>query len=353
VTGVVDCAFHPLAANTDDVLQYLDHPWKGRGIAYGFQKGAYHPPIPRFAPDAQQPDGVGLPASDPDYVTEHYLEPAGIEFAILIPLTFGLVPEVRFESALVAATNRWLMEHWLDADANHGQFKGSIRVNVRDVRGALAEIERWADHPQVVQVTVPLEAHVPYGQEMYFPIWESAAAHGLPVAFHSDGWAGAQLPPTGAGYPSYFIEVHVQQPLLSLVHLGSMVVEGVLDRLPDLKLVLADGAFALVEPVMWRVDRAWRSLRFETPWIETLPSGYVHDHVRIVLHKADLPADRQQTTTLLEALGVPNMLMYGSNYPFWDLLDVPSATAVLPEETLDDILRGNAMALYGHRVAAA
>jgi predicted TIM-barrel fold metal-dependent hydrolase len=349
LSDIIDCSLHPLGAGTEDVLHYLGEPWKRRGVAYGFQKGPYHPPIGRFSPKARSHADDGLPASDPSSVIERFLDPSAIDVAVLLPLTFGLVPEVRFDTALTKATNNWLAEHWLDPDANRGRFKGTIRVNPRDVRGAIEQIERWAGHPGFVQIAVPLESHAPYGQEAYFPIWEAAVAHNLPVAFHSDGWAGAQFPPTGAGYPSLFLEAHVQQPLLALVHLSSMIVEGVLDRLPGLRLVFADGGFALFEPMMWRIDRDWRSLRFETPWIDELPSAYLRRHVRVVLHKADVETDGERMAAVLNAFGGSEILIYGSNFPFWDTLEVDEARASIPADDFRVVLMRNAAALYGDR----
>jgi predicted TIM-barrel fold metal-dependent hydrolase len=340
----IDGALHPLVPKTSDFNTYLEEPWSSRGVSYGFQQGAYRPPIPPYVADSVPEDG-SLPSSDPGWVDENVLRKRGIDVAILIPLMFGLMPEIRFDDALASATNRWLAERWLDTDVNQGQFKGSIRINPRNVSTAVAEIEHWADHPHVVQIAVPLESHVAYGQEIYFPIWEAASSAGLPVAFHSDGWAGAQLPPTGAGYPSFYLEAHTLLPMLAIEHLGSLIAEGVLDRLPELRLVFADGGFGLLQPIMWRVDRVWRSLRFEAPWILSAPTSYIRDRVRVMLHDSDLLAP-ERMERLLDASGAADFLLYGSNYPFWDDLPPASALEHLPPEVAEQIAWRNAADWY-------
>ena len=39
--------------------------------------------------------------------------------------------------------------------------------------------------------------------------------------------------------------------------------EGVFQRFPGLKIVLIEGGFAWLAPLMWRLDRAWKQLRAE------------------------------------------------------------------------------------------
>jgi predicted TIM-barrel fold metal-dependent hydrolase len=343
--GVVDCSFHPLMARQGELNPYLEEPWRSRGFSYGFQKGVYRPPVPPYAHGAEPADG-SLPASDTNAEAAALTE-RGIDVAILVPLTSGLMPEVRFDSAIASATNEWLAAKWLDTDVNHGQLKGTIRVCPRDVGAAVSEIERWAEHPHFVQVAVPLEAHVPYGDEVYFPIWEAASSAGLPVAFRSDGWTGVQLPPTGAGYPSYYLEAYTQLPLLAALHFSSMVSEGVLERLPDLRLVFADGGFGLFEPISWRIDRVWRSLRFEVPWLTSPPSTYLHERVRIVLQKADILDDPDRMAKLLAIGDAAGLLLYGSNYPFWDAFGPEEVSEQLPAESRSRILGDNAAQWYG------
>jgi predicted TIM-barrel fold metal-dependent hydrolase len=177
---IVDCAVHPAPRHPDDLRRYMREPWRSRPFP-GLQRYFFPAPNGDFDPAAGP-----APGSDPDLVRRHVLHDRGARAAILLPRTRGLLPDLDLAAAVCAATNDWLAAEWLERPG----FYGSIRVSPGDPAQAVAEIERWAGHPRMVQVAVPMQAHHPYGQRMYAPIWEAAARHGLPVAVLIDGGAG-------------------------------------------------------------------------------------------------------------------------------------------------------------------
>ncbi len=48
---------------------------------------------------------------------------------------------------------------------------------------------------------------------------------------------------------------------------GSLVIEGVFERIPAFKLVLIKSGFAWLPPLAWRLDKLWRRLKEETPYL--------------------------------------------------------------------------------------
>ena len=71
----------------------------------------------------------------------------------------------------------------------------------------------------------------------------------------------------------------------------SLVAEGTFDRYPGLRVALLEAGFAWLPAFLWRVDKGWRGLRREMPWLTRAPSAYVREHVRVGLQPVDGPPD--------------------------------------------------------------
>jgi predicted TIM-barrel fold metal-dependent hydrolase len=316
---IVDAASHPVFQHPDDLREYMPEPWRSR-------------PFP--GPDRYQYAAPG---------GEYAESPApAADVTVLLPLTRGLLPNVDLGSAICAATNAWLADVWLDDPRR----RGSIRVNPSDPDAAIAEIERWADDPRFVQVAVPTQSHHPYGQRSFFPIWAAAARQRLPVALHVDGGASVDFPPTPVGYPRYAIEYAALHPLNAAFHLASFIAEGVFSRLEGFRLVLADGGLDALTPIVWRLDRDWRSEREAIPWARHLPSAAVRHHVRVCAHRVDLPRDPAALDTWLEITSAADVLMWASNHPQWDAWDPEGAFAGIDDSVRARILGDTASELY-------
>jgi uncharacterized protein len=346
---VIDACTHPVVARPADINAYIARPYR----AARFAQPAYGP-YPMAADgyvSGSRPADGGLPGSDPVLFEEQVLHGPGADYAILLPLGRGLLGDVAYSAALDAATNAWLAEAWLSEEINaHGRYKGSIRVTPRAPAEAVKEIERWASHPHMVQVTVPLEALTPYGQPEYFPVWEAAASAGLPVAIHSDHNVGFAKS-TAVSQPGSYFEQYAQTALYSMTHVDSFIAFGVLDRLAGLQLVLADGGFDYFQALMWRVDKDWRGAASEVPLISRAPSEYMFDRVRVVVGASDGGENPDEFRRFIELnAGLAEILMYGSNYPSWDHLGAAELQAGLPPDQLEAIMDATARELY--RLAA-
>jgi predicted TIM-barrel fold metal-dependent hydrolase len=275
------------------------------------------------------------------------LDENGIARVVLLPLTRGLLPNVDLASAVCAATNDWLADVWLSRGS---RFLGSIRINPADPDAAITEIERWADHPAMVQVAVPLQSPHPYGQRGYFRIWQAAAERSLPVAIHVDGGASIDFHPSAAGALRYALEYDALYPLNVAYHLASFVAEGVFQRLAGLRVVCADGGLSALTPIIWRLDKDWRSTREEIPWTKRLPSAYLREHVRFCLHASDVPRAPGIAEEWWEAADAASLLMYSSNYPQRDCLLPRAAVNGFNDETARRVLFENAADLYSLNV---
>lgn len=325
-------AVHPTIASGDDLRNYIPRPWRDLPLPPA-ERQLYNPGLG----DREQ-------VTDPE-ATAGALSAAGVGTAILFPMTRGLLVDPNLGAGVAAATNDWLDQTWLQKDLKV-DFRGSIRVDPSDPGLACREIERWAGNRKFVQVAVPLGTTEAYGHPRYWPVWEMAAKHGLPVAVHLDGGGGAELPPTPMGYPLVNEEYKAFYPMHATAHLASLIGEGVFDRYENLRFVFADGGVGMFPPILWRLDKEWRSFRWVTPWITKEPSEYALEHVRLVISGGDLDLAPGPRSWLMPSDTAAAMVMYGSSLGDWDYVAAAEARAVIPETMGASVLVRNACELY-------
>ncbi|MBI2301629.1 MAG: amidohydrolase family protein [Armatimonadetes bacterium] len=287
---VVDTDIHNVVS-ARRIQECLAEPWRSRYAAGSRGPGhlGYWNPNGVMRSDTTLPDGSKLEGS-PDGLATEFLGRYGIDIGILNPagtLHMGLSPDPDYAAAVCHAENRVVADDWLTADP---RYRASITIAPNDPHQAADEIHRWAGHPGFVQVLMCSGARMPYGQRYYHPIYEAAAAHGLPVAIHpgTEG-IGIAYPSTPAGYPSTYFEWHTGLVMNYIAHLVSLVCEGVFIRFPALRFVFIEGGVSWLPPVLWRFDKNWKALRQSTPWLERPPSEIAADHVRLTTQPIEEP----------------------------------------------------------------
>ncbi len=260
----VDALVHPVCLDRS-LREHLPAPWRDYSLTKP-EHYVYPPPFGEYRPglvltsvdDALGGDSRGVASASrgitPQQVRDELLGPEGVGTAILLPLARGLQSDPDFDAVIASGINEWLAATWLTEGNADGRFKGSIRVSPQHPVQAVAEVRKWAGHPHMVQVAVPLQAKSPYGDRSYWPIWEAAAENGYPIAVHADTGDGIEAVPTAMGFPLTTYAMHVLQPLNGLIHLASLVAQGVFARIGSLRWVFGDGAFHAYPPVFWRFN---------------------------------------------------------------------------------------------------
>jgi predicted TIM-barrel fold metal-dependent hydrolase len=339
---VIDTNVQPHFRSNSEIRRYLPASYQLRSVP-DVEQQWYQAPRGDYREDLY---GDHYPGSDRETLCRHLFDDAGVDVAILNPLTRGNIADYLLNSRICAAINDWLLDQWIDADSS-GRLRGTIRVNPEDPKGAVAEIDRLAEHPKLVQVGVPMQSREPYGKPVFEPIWEAAAAHGLPVAVHINGGNGVDHAPTFAGHALTYPGYAALMPLNYFVHLSTLIIEGVFGRHPDLRFVFADGGYDILTPMMWRLDTFWMSMRDQTPWVDRFPSEYLADHVRFCSSAFDGPTDPQLNERWMNFTDKADLLMYGSSYPHWSTNPPASVAAGLDPEQAEKVLWRNASELYG------
>jgi len=94
------------------------------------------------------------------------------------------------------------MLEWMDEEP---RLVGALVVPYEYPDLAVREIERRASDRAGCRSSCPTALRIHSAVGKYWPIYEAAVAHGLPVAVHTAGY----WPHLDTGWPSYYLEEHV------------------------------------------------------------------------------------------------------------------------------------------------
>ncbi len=345
--SIIDTDIHSVT-KTEHIQARLPQPWRMRYESGSRGPGhlGYWNPNGVMRSDTALPDGRKI-ETDPERLARHFFDVYHLEYGVLVPsnaLHIGLSPDADFANAICAAANDAIIEEWLPVDS---RFLASIVISPNDPQQAAQEIHRLGHHPQMVQVVMPSGARMAYGQRYYYPIYEAAVAHDLPVAIHpgSEG-VGISGAPTAAGYPSTYLEWHTGLIGSYMAHLISLVSEGVFNKFPTLKFVLIEGGVSWLPPLMWRFDKNWKSLRIGTPWLDRPPSEIITDHIRLTTQPIEEPDNPKKLHQMLSMFEADKMLMFSTDYPHWDGDTPDFAARLLPAELRRRVMSETARELY-------
>jgi hypothetical protein len=129
--------------------------------------------------------------------------------------------------------------------------------------------------------------------------------------------------------------------------LASLVLEGVFERYPKLKMVMIEAGFGWAPSLSWRLDRNFERLRSEVPHLKRRPSEYIRDHIYWTTQPMEDPERREHLFEVIDWVGW-DKLLFATDYPHWDY-DDPSR--VLPAGVSDANKQAfyldNARKLYG------
>ncbi|HEX5501599.1 MAG TPA: amidohydrolase family protein [Thermomicrobiales bacterium] len=310
----IDCDLHNEVPAVEALLPYLPDYWREVIGQTGF-KGPVDRPYRKGAAVAARddalPPGGGPAGSDLGLLRAQALDGGGAALGILNCLyAVDSVHNPDAAVALASAVNDWQVAEWL---APEPRLRASLVVPAQHPDLAAREIDRLGGHPGFVQVLLPARAAAPYGNRRYHPLYEAALRHDLAIGIHFGGAPGN--PPTAAGWPSSYLEEYAGMAHVFQSQLLSLVCEGVFDRFPALRVALIESGVTWLPATLWRLDKEWKGLRREVPWVRRLPSEYVREHVRLTTAPFDAPPEPRHLLQLIEQLGADDLLLYASDYP--------------------------------------
>jgi predicted TIM-barrel fold metal-dependent hydrolase len=356
--AVIDCDIHVQIGDPEELLAYVDpaqRDWfRAQGPMLGLPGYPWSHPVSFFRQDLRLAAN-GLPGTTVEDVKREVLDAYGTAIGILNAddaVTVSLMPSPYRAAELARAHNDWLRERWHGDDP---RLRGSILCPAQDPLAAAREIERCAADPWFVHVLLVGGSERPYGEPRYLPIFEAAAAAGLPVCIHTGGEGmGIAAPPGGAGPGTFYIEWHTLGSAGSqMAHLVSLLANGTFERVPGLKVLLVEGGVAWLPGILWRLETNWRGLRSEVPWLDRKPGEVVREHVRFTTQPLEHTDGHDELLfEMLAAVGGPDILCFATDYPHWDFDDPRVLLRRLPASWHERVMQRNASTLYGERLAA-
>jgi hypothetical protein len=348
--STIDCDVHANVPGMKALLPYLDDQWRDSVIDRGLNslESINYPPNAPLTARADWRGKSGQPADSLDALRTHALDRWNIDVAICNCL-YGvqLLFSEDLAAAFAKAINDWVAKEWLDRDP---RLRASIVVPMQNTDYAVAEIERCAPDRRFVQVLVLAMGEAPLGRREYWPVFEAAQRHGLPIGIHAG--SSFRHPVTSLGWPSWYAEDYCAQAQGFQAQVASLVCEGVFAKYPGLKVVLIESGVTWLPAFLWRLSKFWRGVRAEVPWVERPPYEIVRDHVRLTIQPFDGPNEPEAVARLVDQLQSDDMLLFSSDFPHWQFDGDELMPRGIPQRLHTKIRRDNALATYG-RLAAA
>src|SRR5581483_8527290 len=152
-----------------------------------------------------------------------------------------------------------------------------------DPEQGAAEIRRAGADPRFVSALLHFHPfNRPLGHPIYEPIFAAAAELDLPIYLHVNGgehYAGSGPMIGGGSSINYRFEVFMAIAQPTATHLTSMVVHGVFERFPELRVLVAEDGLAWFPAFAARLDSLADVMRRESRWVRRLPSEYLRVHL--------------------------------------------------------------------------
>jgi len=294
------------------------------------------------------------------------LESQGVVAEVVFPngTPFATIPEnAEAVRAGNVAYNRWLADACSQVP---GRMFGQALVDFRNIDMAVQEIHAAKDRGFVGILMPPLNPELP-GSRYFFdpaldPIWTACVETGLPISQHG-GVGSPNYRPMG---PAAFLVLATEHSFFSGRSLWQLILGGVFDRFPQLKVAYVETESWWLRPVLQVLDRRDK---VGDEWAESnilaaqkrpyrhLPSEYLHTNVFIGIspfmkEMADGEAfDDGQHRQIISTRNA----MIGADYPHpetalpWLRKTVLEFAAVpkITGEGARKVIYGNAAEVYG------
>ncbi len=285
--------------------------------------------------------GKGLPAPD-GAAWLAFLDTAGLEASVLYPtngLAYGLIKDPEWAAVLARGYNTFLHHEYLTVAP--GRLKGMALIPLQDVPAAVRELRRAVEELGMVGAILPaVGLRRAFGERDFDPVYAEAQRLGCMLAVH-----GAPAQGLGFDFFERLVQARVlSHPFAQMIQLTSLVLGGVLERFPALRLAFMEAGAGWVPFMLERLDREAKN---RGAGLSTLPSAQLQSD-RIFFH---CELDEALLPVAVDAVGA-GAFFCASDFPhepaheFIESVEAFAKRPDLPEEAKRRILYDNPKRLY-------
>ena len=239
-----------------------------------------------------------------------------------------------------AKVSRMMNEEFVEATAKYGgRFAPLGTVPLQDTEAAVQELRYLVT--ELGMRGIEIGTHVE-GEEISSPrldpFWAEVERLGAVVVIHTQGTTHPQRL-----QPNNFVNIlgHAYEATVATAHL---IFSGVVERFPDLKIVVVHGG-GYLPAYAGRIDHGWRAREDVSEGVRELPGQYLKK-----FFFDTMVFEPDQLRFLVDKYGAEHVLL-GTDYPYdmgdEDPLALIGSTPGLTQQQVDLIAGGNAARLLG------
>ena len=271
-----------------------------------------------------------------------FLDKTGLEYSVLFPtegLAYGQITLAPWAVAYAQGYNDWLCEKYLRFSP---KLKGMALIPMQDVPSAINELRRAVKELGMVGAMLPsngLSKHL--GSKDFWPVYEEAARLDCALAVHGGCYGDL-------GFNSYGVFPATRalgMPFPLAIAATGMIVEGMFDAFPSLRVGFLEGGTAWIPMVIDRLDR---ELEYGGLRIKRRPEDYFRSGNLFV----GCEGNEKALAYAVERVG-PEPFMFASDFPHeitlancMEEIDEILQRPDLREDHKNAILRDNAHHFY-------
>lgn len=352
---VIDADVHHLRV-LPQLGAYMDAPWRrtfecarpddlepahwGGGLTVSMA-GRLKRPVAshhsRMVDDGRPPGGVRDLVSD--------LARLGVDYSVVFPqdllFDFAWHPQGELEVAAMVAYARWFADRVLPYEPRVFTL---LSLPMSDPDACVRLVEQFGETRGVVGFMVTPNRTQRLNTNDYARLYAMIEERGLALGFH--GGTSAWGHPWGR-FDTYLGAHTLFFPAWTSIQLTQLVMHGIPERFPRLRLVFFECGAAWVSLLKARLDTFYLMRSSEAPLLRRRPSEYMGDFFYTV-QPLEQPERREQMQALIDRVG-RRQILFATDFPHWDF-DTPRSLYDLPflsEEDRRNFMAGNAIRAFG------